>query len=128
MLTVFANQNVQIAEQSMKELWKAIIAQSVVQKWMEVRKMGKKKVNPRRKPATQADIIKAKKDAQNKAINSAWAIFFTVMVDKEGYGRKRLNRIWNEVSDLSDSISKGYVSVKDLMKTLEDEMGIVLEE
>ena len=90
--------------------------------------MGKKKVNPRRKPATQADIIKAKKDAQNKAINSAWAIFFTVMVDKEGYGRKRLNRIWNEVSDLSDSISKGYVSVKDLMKTLEDEMGIVLEE
>ena len=89
--------------------------------------MVKKKINPKRKPVTQADVIKAKKDAQNKAIDYAWAIFFTVMVDKEGYGRKRLNRIWNEVSDLSDSIAKGYVSVKDLMKTLEDEMGIVLE-
>jgi hypothetical protein len=89
--------------------------------------MAKKKVNPKKKPVTQAEVIKAKKDAQNKAIDYAWAIFFTVMVDKEGYGRKRLNRIWNEVSDLCDSISKGYVSVKDLMKTLENEMGIVLE-
>lgn len=88
--------------------------------------MGKKKVHPKRKPATQADIIKAKKEAQSKAIDTAWAIFFTVMVDKEGYGRKRLNRIWNEVSDLSDSIAKGYVSVKDLMQTLEEEMGIEL--
>ena len=90
--------------------------------------MAKKKVNPRKRPVSQADIIKAKKDAQNKAINYAWAIFFTVMVDKEGYGRKRLNRIWEEVCDLSDSISKGYVSVYDLMKVLDDEMGIVLGE
>lgn len=89
--------------------------------------MGKKKVHPKRKPATQADIIKAKKDAQNKAIDTAWAIFFTVMVDKEGYGKKRLNRIWEEVCDLSDSIAKGYVSVNDLMKVLEDEKGIVLK-
>ncbi len=89
--------------------------------------MAKKKVNPRKRPVSQADIIKAKKEAQSKAINYAWAIFFTVMVDKEGYGRKRLNRIWEEVCDLSDSISKGYVSVYDLMKVLDDEMGIVLE-
>ena len=67
--------------------------------------MAKKKVNPRKRPVSQADIIKAKKEAQNKAINYAWAIFFTVMVDKEGYGKKRLNRIWEEVCDLSDSIS-----------------------
>ena len=56
--------------------------------------MAKKKINPRKRPATQADIIKAKKYAQSKAIDTAWAIFFTVMVDKEGYGKKRLNRIW----------------------------------
>jgi hypothetical protein len=86
-----------------------------------------KKINPRRRPATQADINKAKKDAQIKAINYTWAIFFTVMRDKEGYGRKRLKRLWREVSDLSDSIAKGYVSVNDLMRTLDEEMGIVLE-
>ena len=89
--------------------------------------MAKKKINPRKRPATQADILKAKKDAQSKAIDTAWAIFFTVMVDKEGYGKKRLNRIWKGVCDLSDSIAKGYVNVDDLMKVLDEEMGIVLK-
>lgn len=88
--------------------------------------MAKKKVNPRKRPATQADILKAKKDAQNTAINYAWAIFFTVMVDKEGYGKKRLNRIWEEVNDLSDSVAQGYVSINDLLQALEEEKGIVL--
>lgn len=89
--------------------------------------MAKKKVNPRKRPATQADVLKAKKDAQNMAINYAWAIFFTVMVDKEGYGKKRLNRIWEEVCDLSDSVAQGYVSINDLLETLKEEKGIVLK-
>lgn len=89
--------------------------------------MAKKKINPRHRPVSQADINKAKREAQLTAINYAWAIFFTVMVDKEGYGKKRLKRIWDEVSELSDSISKGYVSINDLMRTLEEEMNIVLE-
>ena len=90
--------------------------------------MGKKKVNPRRKPISQADINKAKKEVKVQAVNYAWAIFFTVMVDKEGYGKKRLRRIWNAVSDLSDSISRGYVKVEDLMRTLAEEKNIYLED
>lgn len=88
----------------------------------------RKKTNPRNRPASQADIIKAKKQAQTQAINITWAIFFTVMRDKEGYGKKRLRRVWNAVNELSDSIAKGYVNVKDLMRTLAEEAGIYLEE
>ena len=55
----------------------------------------KKKVNPRRRPATQADVRKAKKEAQTFAINACWAILFSVMRDKEGYGTKRLRRLWD---------------------------------
>ena len=88
----------------------------------------RKKVNPHRRPASAADVEKAKKNAQSQAINIAWAIFFTVMRDKEGWGEKRLRRLWDEVNDLSDSISGGYVSIKDLMQTLEEEAGIVLKE
>lgn len=87
-----------------------------------------KKTNPRNRPASQADIIKAKKQAQTQAINITWAIFFTVMRDKEGYGKKRLRRVWNAVNELSDSIAKGYVNVKDLMRVLDEEAGILLEE
>lgn len=88
----------------------------------------KKKTNPRNRPASQADIIKAKKQAQTQAMNITWAIFFSVMRDKEGYGKKRLRRIWNEVNELSDSIAKGYINVKDLMRALDEEAGILLEE
>lgn len=88
---------------------------------------GKKKVNPNRRPATAADVEKAKRQAQSFAIDTAWAIFFTAMRDKEGWGVKRLRRLWDEVNELADSISKGYVSVEDLKKALEEEAGIVLK-
>lgn len=89
--------------------------------------MSGKRVNPRRRPATLADVEKAKKQAQSEAVKYAWAIMFSVMRDKEGWGVVRLKRLWDEVEDLSDSIGKGYVSVQDLLETLEEEIGAVLE-
>ena len=88
----------------------------------------KKKPNPKKRPATVADVNRAKRQAKEEAINDTWAIFFTVMRDKEGYGVKRLVRLWDRVNELSDSIIKGYVSVEDLKKTLADEAGITLGE
>lgn len=89
--------------------------------------MGKsKRVNPRRRPATQADVAKAKRDAQTEAVCMAWAIIFTALRDKDGWGKTRLRRLWDEVEYLSESINAGYVDVRDLIKTLEDEAGILL--
>lgn len=88
--------------------------------------MKKKRVNPRRIPATKADVEKAKRQAQDIAITSAWAIFFSVLRDKEGFGYKRLRRVWDGVNYLSDSISKEYVNIDDLVKELE-EYGITLK-
>ena len=48
--------------------------------------MKKKRVNPHRRPATLADVQKAKKTAQNEAVTTAWAIFFSALRDKEGFG------------------------------------------
>lgn len=44
---------------------------------------------------------------------------------KEGFGYTRLRRVWDEVNYLADSVSKGYVSIADLEKELED-YGITL--
>ena len=89
--------------------------------------MGKsKKVNPYKQPATLGDIKKAKKQAEYEALTYAWAIFFTVMRDKFGWGNIRLRRLWNEVNDKSDAIIKGYVSVQDMMDTLKEEADITL--
>lgn len=89
--------------------------------------MNKKKVNPRRKPATYADICVAKKHAQEEAIKLTWSIFFTVLRDKEGYEIEDLQRVWKEVEDLSDSIAKGYCTVADLRQILKEEAGANLK-
>lgn len=88
--------------------------------------MKKKRVNPRRKPATQADVEKAKRQAQTHAINMVGAVFFTALRDKERFGYTRLRRVWDEVNYISDSIDKGYVKLDDLVNELA-EYGITLE-
>lgn len=86
-----------------------------------------KKVNPRRRPATQADVDKAKAQAVQESVKFAWAIMFSAMRDEFGWGGVRLRRLWDRVNYISDSVEKGYVKVGDLIKALHDEAGIVLE-
>ena len=80
----------------------------------------KKRVNPRRRPATLADVNKAKKEAMDIAITSAWEILFTALRDKEGFGYVRLRRVLDEVNYISDSISKGYIDIDDLVNELKE--------
>ena len=87
----------------------------------------KKKVNPRRRPATQADVQRAKQKGQEEAVKLAWSILFTVLRDKEGYELEGLQRVWKEVDDLSDSIAKGYCTVTDLRDVLKQEIGADIE-
>lgn len=81
------------------------------------------KLNPCRRPASQADVLKAKKQAQEEAVMLAWSIMFTVLRDKEGYDLENLQRVWKEVEDLSDSIVKGYCTAADLRDVLKQEIG-----
>lgn len=83
-----------------------------------------KKTNPRRRPVNAADIERAKTEATNFGITSAMAIFFTVLCDKEEADVEVMRRIWGEVKDLSDSVTKGYVTISDLKHTLKKEYDI----
>jgi hypothetical protein len=51
-------------------------------------------------------------------------IFFTVLLDKHGATKDELKVFWDEVNDLSDSITKGYVNMADLRYTLNKEYEI----
>lgn len=89
--------------------------------------MSRKKINPRRKPATQADVEKAKADAVEQSVTYAWAIMFRAIRDEFGFGKIRLRRLWDKVNYISDSIEKGYININDVIKSLKDEDEIVLE-
>ena len=82
----------------------------------------RKKVNPRNRPVSQADLVKA----EEKACHLAMAIFLTVMKDKFGFDNDDIVRAWDEWDSLSESIKKGYVNLKDLTDVLAEEYDIKL--
>lgn len=83
-----------------------------------------KKINPRKRPATQADVAKAKKQATDDAISLAMTIFLTVLKDKNGFSNEELQNTWKNVENLSESIKDGYVNVYDLRTVLREEYEI----
>lgn len=86
-----------------------------------------KKMNPRRRPATQADVNRARDQAVADAVHLCMAVFFTVLLDKEQADKEILHRVWDEVNDLSDSINKGYVTEADLKRVLREEYDINID-
>lgn len=82
------------------------------------------KVNPRRRPATMADVNRAVEQATNDALAASAAIFLTVLCDKESADAEIIQRVWEEMQELSQSIIDGYVSVADLKDTLRKEYGV----
>ena len=86
--------------------------------------MKNKKTNPRRRPATWADVERSKRVGQAEAVKLAWSILFYELTDKEGMTVEELQRIWDKVNDVSDSVAKGYVNVADLRNVLREEYGI----
>ena len=82
------------------------------------------KVNPRRRPVTMADVNRAVEQATNDALTASAAIFLTVLCDKESADAEIIQRVWQEMQELSQSIIDGYVSVADLKDTLRKEYGV----
>ena len=72
----------------------------------------------------QSKVNKIKNEATNAGIKYALILFLTVMRDKEGYGLKRLKRIYKEALELADSINKGYFKWDDLENALQVEADI----
>ena len=82
------------------------------------------KVNPRRRPTTMADVNRAAQRATNDALTASAAIFLTVLCDKKNADAEIIQRVWQEMQELSQSIIDGYVSVADLKDTLRKEYGV----
>lgn len=72
----------------------------------------------------ESDIRRIKKETTDAAIRYAFVLFLNVMRDYEGYGPKRLQRVYDGINDLSDSVSKGYCNMGDLERVLKDEANI----
>ena len=75
----------------------------------------------------ESDIKRISGKVRSEAIDYSFILFLNVMRDCEGYGKKRLCRLYARINDLADSVSKGYCSLYDLEKVLFDEARIAMK-
>ena len=83
-----------------------------------------KKINPRRRPVSEADLNHAKDKAAEDAIQFVKTIFFTVLLDKYGGTPELLSEFRDHYVKLSDEILEGRISYADLRYVLKTEYNI----
>lgn len=86
-----------------------------------------RKTNPRRRPATQADIKKAKNEAADNAMKRVLHMFLYVLVDKHGAPKEDIQELAKELNYMADSIRKGYVTWKDIEHVLLEEYELEID-
>ena len=88
-----------------------------------MKKSTSKKVNPRRRPLSEADIPKIR----DEAIHLAFAIFLTVLKDNFGFDNDQIVFAWERADKLSEEAKDGRIKLWDLVGVLRDEYNIDLE-
>ena len=84
--------------------------------------MAKKKINPRRRPLSEADVPKI----QHQSIHLAFAIFLCVLKDKFLFDNDQIVKAWEEADKLSQEVNEGRINLNDLVSVLEDEYHVIL--
>ena len=86
---------------------------------------GKRKHTPAcRIPVSMADMNREVDKATNDACRLSTIIFLSVLLDKEGFDKESLQRVWSEIEDRSESIKKNLASLRDWERVLKDEYEI----
>ena len=86
-----------------------------------------KKVNPRRKPVSEADLNRAKATASDQAVKLAIAIFLTVLKDRFDFDNDQIKEAWKSMDKLSEEVAEHRISAWDLVGVLNEEYGIDLK-
>ena len=89
--------------------------------------MSRNKTNPRRRPATQADVAKAKAQATDEAMTRILQIVLYVLVDKHSATHEEIGQLAAEVNSVVDSINRKYLTFADIESTLGDEYDVHLD-
>ena len=82
--------------------------------------------NPKRIPATKADLQRMESQTFERAVRFATAIFLTVLYDKEHATSDDIQRVGKEINELTESVNQGYVTIPDLVNVLKKEYGLEL--
>lgn len=83
--------------------------------------MGKQKVNPRRRPATEEDVNKAYKRGRNEAIEFALAVSCLSVYDVFNPSQEQMQAFLDKHTANVSAIVDGTIKYQDVLDTLKDE-------
>ena len=83
--------------------------------------MGNKKTNPRRQPATMADIERAKNAATIEAMRRVIYLMLYILIDKHEAPREDIKQLADEFNYYADSVKQGYITWKDIEHVVKEE-------
>ena len=86
--------------------------------------MKNSKINPKKIPATQADVKRAEERGLLFGLRMAKALMLTVLFDKKGYSKEEMQEVWKWLISLSESVTEGRVKMNDLYMVLREEYEI----
>lgn len=76
----------------------------------------------------QKGYEKGRKETIERASQLSMAVPIMVPRDEFGFGEKRIDKFIAAYIELYDSISEGYLDLKDIIKTINEETGVKIVE
>lgn len=80
---------------------------------------------PKKKSTTFQQLLKAKKEGYTEGVTGTVenysAVVLLCLKDKFGFTSKQLQNVAWHINDTFDSVEKGYLSLEDIIQTLEEE-------
>lgn len=67
---------------------------------------------------------KGRKESIEKASQYSMAVPIMVLRDEFGFGKQRIDKFINEFMKLYDAIQEGYLDIKDIVKTINEETNV----
>ena len=84
------------------------------------------KVNPRRKPATQADVERAAKEGRDLGLEFALNLVLFVLKDKHDAPDDDILQLRDEFMYEIDSVANGYLTYTDIVRTLKGDYDLAV--
>lgn len=89
--------------------------------------MSREKLNPNRRPRTEADVRRARTEGFNAGMKGALVIMLFVLADKYGASAEQIQEFNRKFKYQAEVINENRASADDMVRVLMEEYGIEFE-
>ena len=81
----------------------------------------------RKVTVTAAELEKKSRREANKIIDLYLMCTIWALHTREGFGKKRLDRVGNAIAEIADDIAEGRLTAEDIRRTVAEETGFEIK-